>query len=134
MTPPSPSSPRAATAADRVVDEFMTGLARSPAPRPSAVDPRVLLRRAPLVARLARVRAGERRLLGLAIAVELATFTGAAVVLRGALRGDSFVHVHAALAAGAAHLGVHGVVSVTLIAAALLLAGWTAGGLTTASR
>ncbi|WAS95119.1 hypothetical protein [Nannocystis punicea] len=64
----------------RAVAVFMDSLARSPLPRPRAVDPVALMRRAPLVDALAHLRARERRVLGPAIALEVLTFAAAAAV------------------------------------------------------
>ena len=116
---PSPSSRIAG--ADPIAT-FMTRLARSPAPRPHAVDPAVLLRRAPLVARLARVRIGERRVVVLTAAIELATLAGAVLVLQSAVRGAAFVQLRGALGAGFEQLGTWGLPALAVIAAALLLA------------
>ena len=71
----SPIDPR-----ERAVAVFMDSLARSPSPRPRVVDPAALMRRAPLVDALARLRARERRVLAPAIALEVLAFSAAAVV------------------------------------------------------
>lgn len=104
----------------------MHRLARSPAPRPSAGDPAVLLRRAPLVARLARVRAGERRVALLGTALELGILGGAGLVVVETLQGNAFAALRVALGTGLGHLGIWGLPALTLIAAALLLAAATA--------
>lgn len=65
---------------DRAVAVFMDSLARSPLPPPRAVDPALLMRRAPLVDSLARLRARERRVLVPAIALEILAFAAATLV------------------------------------------------------
>lgn len=132
MSPSSPSSRTApaAPAADPVV-VFMVRLARSPAPRSCTGDPAILVRRAPLVAGLARVRARERRLLGLTIVLEILTFAAAAIVVRGA----PLAHLRGLLEPGLQHLGLGpGLVGVALMAAALALAAWTSGVVAAPSR
>jgi hypothetical protein len=71
----APEGPQA-----RAVAVFMDSLARSPCPRPRAVDPALLIRRAPLVDALADLRARERRVLVPALALEIVTFAAAAAV------------------------------------------------------
>lgn len=121
----SPSSSRAADEADPVA-RFMRRLARGPAPRPDSIDPMVLVRRAPLVARLARVRAGERRVVALSAVLELAILAGAGLIVVETVQGGAFAQLRVALGAGLEHLGIWGLPALTLIAAALLLATTTA--------
>jgi len=116
---PSPSS---RTDGADAVAAFMHRLARSPAPRAHAVDPAILIRRAPLLARLDRVRTGERRVVVLTAVLELATLAGSVLVLQSALRGAPFVQLRGALGAGFEHLGTWGLPALAVIAAALLLA------------
>lgn len=58
----------------------MDSLARSPLPRARVTDPSALIRRAPLVEALTRLRARERRVLAPAIVLEVLTFAAAAAV------------------------------------------------------
>ena len=90
MRSPPPSRPPAAMAPatdrapvdprERAVAVFMDRLARSPSPRPRPVDPAQLMRRAPLLAALAQLRARERRVLVPAIVLESLAFAAAAAV------------------------------------------------------
>lgn len=131
----SPSSPPPAAAspgaegdpAARIAAVFLDSLARSPQPRPRLPDAARLLRRAPLIDRLARRRARARRLLGPALTLEALAAAGAVITLWVAGRGPSFANLRRLVDVDVGLRLDLAPATLTLAASAALLLWWLCG-------